>query len=295
MKSGVIIKALSGFYYVMTGDGLLECKARGRFRLDGTSPLVGDRVQCSIDSNGKGRIDKVEERRNWFIRPAVANIDALVFIAANTNPVTDPFLIDRVSVIAESSSCELIICVNKTDIDAGDELYNIFSSAGFTVVRTSAENGEGIEELRAVLRGKISAFTGNSGVGKSSLLNCLIPGISLETAEVSEKLGRGKHTTRHVELFELEKNTYVADTPGFASFEIEMMETIAPDQLQYNFIEFEPYLGKCRFNNCLHLKEPDCAVREALNSGKIMPSRYRSYERLSELSAQHKFWEVKNK
>lgn len=279
----------------MTDDGILECKARGRFRLDGTSPLVGDKVQCSVDSNGKGRIDKVEERRNWFIRPAVSNVDALVFIAANTNPVTDPFLIDRVSVIAENSHCELIICVNKTDIDTGDELFDVFTAVGFKVIRTSAETGEGIEELRSALRGKICAFTGNSGVGKSSLLNCLIPGIKLETAEVSEKLGRGKHTTRHVELFELEKDTYVADTPGFASFEIEMMEVIPQDQLQYDFIEFEPYLGKCRFNNCLHLKEPDCAVREALKQGKIMPSRYRSYERLSELSAQHKFWEVKNK
>jgi len=295
MRYGVIVKALSGFYYVMTDDGILECKARGRFRLDGTSPLVGDKVQCSVDSNGKGRIDKVEERRNWFIRPAVSNVDALVFIAANTNPVTDPFLIDRVSVIAENSHCELIICVNKTDIDTGDELFDVFTAAGFKVIRTSAETGEGIEELRSALRGKICAFTGNSGVGKSSLLNCLIPGIKLETAEVSEKLGRGKHTTRHVELFELEKDTYVADTPGFASFEIEMMEVIPQDQLQYDFIEFEPYLGKCRFNNCLHLKEPDCAVREALKQGKIMPSRYRSYERLSELSAQHKFWEVKNK
>ena len=295
MRYGVIVKALSGFYYVMTDDGILECKARGRFRLDGTSPLVGDKVQCSVDSNGKGRIDKVEERRNWFIRPAVSNVDALVFIAANTNPVTDPFLIDRVSVIAENSHCELIICVNKTDIDTGDELFDVFTAVGFKVIRTSAETGEGIEELRSALRGKICAFTGNSGVGKSSLLNCLIPGIKLETAEVSEKLGRGKHTTRHVELFELEKDTYVADTPGFASFEIEMMEVIPQDQLQYDFIEFEPYLGKCRFNNCLHLKEPDCAVREALKQGKIMPSRYRSYERLSELSAQHKFWEVKNK
>ena len=293
MKHGIIIKALSGFYYVKTAEGILECKARGKFRLDGTSPLVGDKVICNVDTNGKGRIDLLEERRNWFIRPAVANVDALVFVAANTNPVTDSFLVDRVSVIAASSDCELIVCINKCDIDPADELYRVFSSAGFPVVRTSAQTGEGVEELRKLMLGKICAFTGNSGVGKSSIMNILIPGADIPTAQVSEKLGRGKHTTRHVELYELGDDTYAADTPGFASFEIEMMETIPKEKLQYNFIDFEPYLGKCRFNNCAHLKEPGCAVTEALAQGKIMPSRYRSYERLYELSAQHKFWESK--
>ena len=293
MKNGRIIKALSGFYYVNTAEGIIECKARGKFRLDGTSPLVGDRVSCSLDSNGKGRIESVEERSNWFIRPAVANIDALVFIAANTNPVTDPFLIDRVSVIAENAGCELIICINKCDIDPADDLHNIFTAAGFTVIRTSAHTGEGVDKLRQAMSGKVCAFTGNSGVGKSSIMNVLIPGANIPTAQVSEKLGRGKHTTRHVELFSLGDDTYAADTPGFASFEIEMMETIPKEQLQYDFIEFAPYIGKCRFNNCAHLKEPGCAVTEALAAGEIMASRYRSYERLYELSAQHKSWETK--
>lgn len=293
MISGIIVKALSGFYYVMTSEGIVECKARGRFRMDGTSPLVGDRVQCSRDANGKGRIDRVEERRNWFIRPAVANIDALVFVAANTNPVTDPFLIDRVSVIAAEADCRLIICVNKTDIDTGDELYDIFTGAGFTVVRTSAETGEGIDELRHVLQGKVCAFTGNSGVGKSSILNALSPGFNIETGEVSEKLGRGKHTTRHVELYDIGNNTYVADTPGFASFEIEMMNIIPKEELQHDFIDFGPYIGKCRFNDCAHLKEPGCAVTAAVAAGEISESRYCSYVRLYDLSAQHKFWETK--
>ena len=288
MVKGIIIKALSGFYYVRTEDGILECKARGKFRLDGTSPLVGDRVVCSVDSQKRGRIDYVEERRNWFVRPAVANIDALVFIAANTNPVTDPFLIDRVSVIAEDSDCELIICVNKTDIDPGNTLTDIFTKAGFTVVSTSCETREGIEELRKVMRGKVCAFTGNSGVGKSSILNALMPGANIKTGEVSDKLGRGKHTTRHVELYELGDGTYVADTPGFASFDLEMMNVIPKEQLQFDFIDFAPYIGKCRFNNCAHLKEPGCAVTEAVDSGLIAPSRYRSYQRLYELSAQHK-------
>lgn len=293
MAEGVIVKALSGFYYVQTAERLLECKARGRFRLDGTSPLVGDRVECSLDAHGKGRIDRVFERRNFFIRPAVANVDALVFVAANTNPVTDPFLIDRVSVIAESAGCELIVCINKTDVDPADDLYGIFTAAGFTVVRTSVPDGTGIDVLRREIAGKICAFTGNSGVGKSSIMNALSPGLNIKTAEVSEKLGRGKHTTRHVELFDIGGGTYAADTPGFASFDIEMMEIIPKEQLQFDFVEFAPYIGECRFNNCAHLREPGCAVTQAVADGKIMPSRYRSYERLYALSAQHKSWENK--
>lgn len=295
MTEGVIIKALSGFYYVKTADGLLECKARGRFRLDGTSPLVGDRVRCSLDAQGRGRIDLVEERRNWFVRPPVANIDALVFVAANSNPVTDPFLIDRVSVIAADAGCELIVCLNKTDLNAGEELCRIFSGAGFTVIRTSAETGEGIEELRAALRGKIGAFTGNSGVGKSSLLNRLLPGLSVPTAEVSEKLGRGRHTTRHVELFRLEEGSYVADTPGFASFEIEMMKHIPKEELAHCFPDFAPYIGRCRFLDCTHRREPGCAVSQAVDEGAVSQSRYASYLRLYELSAQHRDWEYKEK
>ncbi len=293
MTEGVIIKALSGFYYVQAGDELLSCKARGKFRLDGTSPLVGDRVFCSPDGAGGARVDRVAERRNWFVRPAVANVDALVFVAANVNPITDPFLIDRVSVIAAEADCELIVCVNKTDLDSGEQLRRIYERAGFPVVATSAQTGDGIEALRSLLRGKISAFTGNSGVGKSSLLNRLLPGVSVPTAQVSEKLGRGKHTTRHVELFRLEENTYIADTPGFASFELEMMKPIPKEQLQYDFPEFSPYLGNCRFQDCSHRREPDCAVREAVSAGAIDENRYRSYLRLYELSAQQKSWELK--
>jgi len=293
MKEGVIIKALSGFYYVQCGESLISCKARGRFRLDGTSPLVGDRVLCSVENNGSGRIDRVLERRNWFIRPAVANIDALVFVAANVNPITDPFLIDRVSVIAAEAACQLIVCVNKTDLDKGENLRRIFSGAGFPVVATSASTGEGIETLRALLQGKVSAFTGNSGVGKSSLLNVLLPGIALPTAEVSEKLGRGKHTTRHVELFRLEEGSYIADTPGFASFELEMMKPVPKERLQLDFHEFAPYLGQCRFLDCSHRQEPGCAVRAAVEHGDIGQSRYRSYLRLYEQSAQLKSWEIK--
>lgn len=293
MTEGIIIKALSGFYYVKTSEGIVACKARGRFRLDGTSPLVGDRVQLRIDADGSGRVDSVFERKNFFIRPAVANIDTLVFIAANVNPVTDPFLIDRVAVIAHEAGCELVICVNKVDLNAGDELYDIFTAAGYSVVRTSAETGEGAAELRRILRGKVCALTGNSGVGKSSILNVLLPSAAIPTGEVSEHLGRGKHTTRHVELYPLGDDTYVADTPGFASFEIQMMQTIAKEDLQFDFPEFAPYIGKCRFADCAHLKEPGCAIREALESGAIGKSRYSSYVRLYDLTAKQKPWEQK--
>ena len=294
MVEGIIMKALSGFYYVAAEEQIIDCKARGRFRLDGSSPLVGDRVQCSLDANGKGRVDVVHERKNWFIRPAVANIDTLVFVAANTNPVTDPFLIDRFSVIAAEAGCELVICINKTDLDPGDELYAVFTKAGFPVVRTSAETGAGLEELTRLLKGKVCAFSGNSGVGKSSILNALLPSAHIKTAEVSDKLGRGKHTTRHVELYALGEDTYIADTPGFASLDVTMTNVILKEQLQYDFPDFEPYLGKCRFMDCMHLKEPDCAVTAAVASGEISQSRYRSYARLYEISAQHKFWEYKD-
>lgn len=293
MVEGIIIKALSGFYYVAAEGQIIDCKARGRFRLDGSSPLVGDRVQCSLDANGKGRVDVVYERKNWFIRPAVANIDTFVFIAANTNPVTDPFLIDRFSVIAAEAGCELVICINKTDLDPGDSLYAIFTKAGFPVVRTSAETGAGLEELTQLLNGKVCAFSGNSGVGKSSIINALLPDAHIKTAEVSEKLGRGKHTTRHVELYALGADTYIADTPGFASLDVTMTNVILKEQLQYDFPDFEPYLGRCRFLDCAHLKEPDCAVTAAVTAGEISQSRYRSYARLYEISAQHKFWEYK--
>lgn len=282
---GVIIKALSGFYYVACDGMTYECRARGKFRIDGTSPLVGDRVSF-VPERTRGVIDKVYPRRNFFIRPAVANLDALVFVAANTTPITDPFLIDRVSVICEACSCELIICINKADIDPGDELYDTYTRSGFKVVRTSAKTGEGLNALSAAICGKLCAFTGNSGVGKSSLLNMLCPGLSVPVAEVSEKLGRGKHTTRHVELFPLDGNSFIADTPGFASFEIEMMQRIEKNELKHCFAEFAAYEGKCRFGDCAHLKEPGCAVTSAVAAGDICVGRYRSYERLYEIISQ---------
>ena len=287
---GVIIKALSGFYYVKTESGTVECRARGRFRLDGSSPLVGDRVEISLDANGKGRVDKLLPRKNFFIRPAVANIDLLIAVASEVNPVTDPFLIDRVTAFAEHMGCEVLICINKSDAARVSRLRDIYATSGYRVIETSAVTGEGVEELRGCIAGKVCAISGNSGVGKSSLLNALEPGLGLETGVVSEKLGRGRHTTRHVEIFPA-GGAFVADTPGFASFDMEQLPPIPKEELQFCFPEFGPYIGKCRFDDCAHLKEPGCAVREAMDEGKINASRHLSYARLYEISAKYKEWE----
>ena len=289
---GRILRSLSGFYDVQTPGGLITCRARGILRKAGNSPLTGDLVEISVEK-GKGMVEKILPRKNHFIRPAVANVDALVVFAANVNPVTEPFLIDRVAAIAGDQNVDVYLCVNKCDLDPAIDLVRIYEHAGFPVVRTSAETGEGVADLRALLTGKLTAFTGNSGVGKSSILNRLAPELKLETGEVSEKLGRGRHTTRHVELFPLGENTYVADTPGFSSFDTDQMELILKENLQYAFPDFGRFLGKCRFDDCSHRKEPDCAVRSAVEAGEIEKSRYDSYLKLYEKSSQIKAWEMK--
>lgn len=290
ISEGRIIKALSGFYYVEAADGVIECRARGILRKEGQSPLVGDRVEYSM-SGKRGMVERVLPRKNSFIRPAVSNIDLLVLLAAGCNPVTDPFLLDRVLAIAGSQNVSCLICVNKCDIDPGDSLMEIYQRAGIDVLRTSAVTGQGVEELKARIAGKSVAFTGNSGVGKSSLLNCIAPELGIPTGEVSEKLGRGRHTTRHVELFRIAGDTYVADTPGFSAFDTDQMEVILKEELQYAFSDFAPYLGQCQFHDCAHLREPGCAVTAALAAGKIASSRYRSYERLYEKAKEYKQWE----
>lgn len=290
--TGRILRSLSGFYDVQTENGLITCRGRGHLRRGAESPLTGDQVEISVD-RGKGMVEKILPRKNAFVRPAVANVDILVVFAANVNPVTEPFLIDRVAAIAGDQGVEVCVCVNKCDLDPGLNLANIYRSAGFTVIQTSAETGEGVEQLRSLLQGKLAAFTGNSGVGKSSVLNRLSPELALATGEVSEKLGRGRHTTRHVELYQLDEDTYVADTPGFSSFDTDQMEVILKENLQYSFPDFEPYLGECQFRDCTHRKEPGCAVRAALDEGKIQPTRYDSYLRLYEKASQIKLWELK--
>ena len=290
------MKALSGFYYVDGGDGALTaCRGRGKFRHQKLTPLVGDRVRFTPLGEGAGILDEILPRKNQFQRPAVANIDQLVVIASGAVPVTDPFLIDRVVSIAEGRDCEPVICINKCDLDAAEELYQTYRKAGFLTLRVSAETGEGIPELAAAIAGKVSAFTGNSGVGKSSILNALEPEFRLQVGEVSDKLGRGRHTTRHVELFRLSSGAIVADTPGFSSFDTEGMELRRPEELQYTFREFAPYLDQCRFTGCAHVKEKGCAVLAAVKAGAIAPSRHASYVRLYEQAKEVPEWERKEK
>lgn len=289
---GRIVRSISGFYDVVLPEETVTCQARGILRKECMAPLTGDMVRITRQK-GKGMIQEVLPRKNSFVRPAVANVDALLIFAANVNPVTEPFLIDRVTAIAGNKGVESILCVNKTDLDEAEELCRIYTHAGFRVIATSAQTGAGIEELREALQGKLTAFTGNSGVGKSSVLNRLCPDLALPTGEVSEKLGRGRHTTRHVELFALDSSTFVMDTPGFSSFDTDQMDVILKENLQYAFPDFGRYLGACQFHDCSHRKEPGCAVRAAAEHEEIEPSRYDSYLRLYEKAALYKQWEHK--
>lgn len=291
MSRGRIEKALSGFYYVNTGSETLQCRARGKFRKEGVSPLVGDWVEVRELGNGEGFLEKIELRKNVFSRPAAANIDQLVILASGAIPVTEPFLIDRIAAIAVLKGAEILLVLNKCDLDPAQELYDIYCSSAIHVIRTSAVTGEGLEELRRAVAGKLNVFTGNSGVGKSSILNALEPQFALPVGEVSKALGRGRHTTRHTEMFPLGEDTWIIDTPGFSSFDTQEMDWELKTHLPETFPEFAPYLGECRFVGCSHVKEKGCAVLQAVKDGKIPSSRHRSYMRLFEELKELKEWQ----
>ena len=293
MSRGRIEKALSGFYYVNTGGETLQCRARGKFRREGLSPLVGDWVQVRELGNGEGFVEAVEARRNQFARPAAANIDQLVILASAAIPVTEPYLIDRIASIAALKGCQVLLCLNKCDLESADELYDIYSRSAIPVLRVSAVTGQGLDALREAIRGKLSAFTGNSGVGKSSVLNALLPSLALPVGEVSKALGRGRHTTRHVELFSLGEDTYIIDTPGFSSFDTAEMDLALKQHLLDTFPEFAPYVSDCRFTGCTHTKEKGCRVLQAVKDGLIPASRHRSYVRLYDELKDVKEWQQK--
>jgi len=291
ITKGTIYKALSGFYYVESPEGITECRARGRLRLEKETPLVGDRVEFTHTEPGKGYLISILPRSNAFVRPPIANIEKMIIIASAAIPVTDPFLIDRMTAIAIKNGCEAVICINKCDLNPAERLYDIYSSSGFSTVRTSAATGEGIPILHEMIRGSVSVFTGNSGVGKSSILNALDSGFNISVGEVSKKLGRGRHTTRHVELFKLSCGAVAADTPGFSAFDTEGFAQ--KEELQFLFPDIEPYIGGCRFLDCAHIKEPGCAVVEALEAGLLKETRHSSYVRLYEQASAYKPWEHK--
>lgn len=290
LLQGKIIKGIAGFYYVHLKDkGVYECKAKGIFRNKKVKPLVGDRVLIKIlsEDTKTGNIEEILKRSNSLIRPAVANVDQAVVIFAAAKPTPNLNLLDRFLILMEKECVDTIICFNKKDLckkEQLEELLQIYQSAGYRVLFTSASENEGINQLKDILRGKTTTVAGPSGVGKSSLINCLQEGVLMATGSISTKIERGKHTTRHSELITMEDCTYIVDTPGFSSIELTGIEK---EELQEYFIEFGDYEKKCRFQGCAHIHEPDCGVKEALEHGEINKSRYENYIQLYE--------ELKNK
>lgn len=292
LVTGMIVKGIGGFYYVDTAEGIIECKARGKFRQTIGKPIIGDRVTLAMQNDGTGYLQSILPRRNQLVRPAVANLDMVVVVASVAPPQTDLFLIDKVSAIAVHKEIELLLVINKTDVDAARQLRTIYETAGIHTLCVSAKTGEGIAALQNCLRRKVSAFAGNSGVGKSSLLNCLEEGFGAPVGDISDRINRGRHTTRHVELMRLADGGYIADTPGFSSFDTEQMDLVRGGELQHCFPEFAPYIEHCKFTGCAHVREKGCAVLAAVNTGAIAASRHASYAKLYESVKDIKEWEI---
>ena len=274
-------------------DGVYECKARGIFRKRGVSPVCGDKVEILLESDGTGVIDEIEERRSLLIRPPLANLDRLFFVSSSCEPQPNLLLLDKFIAIAEYKHIEPVVVFTKADKLDPVKYMEIYDKVGIRSISVNNVTGEGSEEVRKLLSGKLSAFTGNTGVGKSSLMNNIFPELVLATGEISRKLGRGRHTTRHVELYKLEGGGYVADTPGFSSFDTNKYEIIFKDELADCFVEFRDYFGKCHFADCRHTTEKGCAVIEAVEKGIIPRSRHDSYKTMFEEASKLKEWEYK--
>ena len=292
---GVIVKALSGFYYVDSQNKIYECKARGSFRKSGISPLVGDRVEFEAIDESKGVVDTILPRKNALERPNVANIDKLFIVSSFQTPAPNTFIIDKLTAIAAYNNIQPIIVFNKCDMGDFSEWLNIYKNAGFKTYVVSAQTGDGIDDIKNELKNSISAFTGNSGVGKSSILNRLFGESVIKTGEVSQTLGRGRHTTRHIEAYKLQFGGFVLDTPGFSSVDYETTDYEFKEQLENLFPDFEDYIYNCRFTGCSHTKEAGCAVIDAVKNGKIEVSRHQSYLQLFDELKDLKPWEAVNR
>lgn len=289
--NGKIIKGIGGFYYVEADGELYECKARGVFRKERITPLVGDDVQINVDTNGKNSIEKIKNRRNFFNRPPISNVDNLVIVSSTCDPRPNFLIIDRLTTVAVHKNVRPVIVFTKDDLYSAFEFVERYALSGIDTVVVSNKTGMGVDALMKILDGTTSVFTGNSGVGKSSLLNCIEPSFSLETGEISQKLGRGRHTTRHVELFKI-GNSYIADTPGFSSLDFETNDIIKKDELAECFPEFSEYLGTCKFSSCSHTGDKGCKILEAVCEGKISESRYESYVTLYNEVKNLKDWQL---
>ena len=293
MIKGKIIKGIGGFYYVDTENEVYECKARGNFRNQKITPLVGDNVEISVNENSENTIDTILQRKNELVRPPLANIDQLFIVASLVDPKINTTIIDNLIAIAEYKNINPVVVITKTDLQDNAEIYqNIYEKAGYTVILcNNTENSPAYAQIHTMMTGKCSAFTGNTGVGKSTLLNRLFSKLNLKTGETSKKLGRGKHTTRHCELFKVD-NGYIADTPGFSSLEFEKCERILKEDLPYCFKEFEKYLGYCKFSTCSHTNDKGCAIVDAVNNNEISKSRHESYISMYNEVKNIKEWEL---
>ena len=290
--NGILMKSIGGFYYVRCDSKEYECKARGSFRKSGNSPVVGDKVVISVPEEGFASIEEIKPRINKLKRPALANIDTLVIVCSTVDPEPNFTVIDKMTAAAVNNNMIPAIVVSKNDLKSGERIAEIYRNSEFPVFLCSPDDTEDVNRLKAFLKGKVSAFTGNSGVGKSTLINRIFPELELQTGQISRKLGRGKHTTRVVELFEID-GCFVADTPGFSTFDLQRYEMIDKTQLQYCFPEFEKYLGECQFTSCSHTCEKGCRILQAVADGEIEPSRHKSYVAMYNEVKDIKEWELR--
>lgn len=287
---GLLLQSIGGFYYVKVNDTVYECKARGVFRKEGITPLAGDRVLITCNDDKTGTVEEILPRRNCLIRPPLANLECLAVVVSVAEPRPNFLLLDTLIAIAENNSIEPILVITKADLQDAREIEEIYTKAGFTVFVVTNTDATTAAPLKEFLKGKITAVTGNSGVGKSSLINLLDPTLHRETAEISQKLGRGRHTTRSAELIPLPFGGYLADTAGFSVLDLEKAMPIESEDLMNCFREFEPFFGKCRFTGCSHVHEPNCAIHKAVENGQISRSRYESYVLLYEETKKYKKW-----